>query len=225
METLVRLNGQRAGRDKLFRTAQFALKLVNSLNKAHLIGLDPNVASNLEKTVSEFRKLLRLGTFFDSLYSIRGVGNIADPTVKTLTTVSRFALAGFLFNDHLIILRNKGVLGPWVDLKTCASSSYRWWLVALIAGIVRDWYELNKALKAKKRYDSHKGPVKLDEAVEELARRKDILNDFVKNVGDMTMALSALGYIELPSWVAAFAGIVSSVAGAIPIIDPTYKLS
>ena len=65
MEALVKLNSSRVGRDKIFRTAQYILKAVNSRPLAN------EVSRDLERTLASFRKLLRLGTFIDVLISAR----------------------------------------------------------------------------------------------------------------------------------------------------------
>ncbi len=51
-----------------------------------------------------FRKLLRLGTFLDTLYGIRRTLGLSDPVLRLLTTLTRLALTGYLFNDHLVLL-------------------------------------------------------------------------------------------------------------------------
>ena len=99
METIVKLNSSRAGRDKLFRTLQYCLKAINS--RPYLASEE---SRNLEKTLASFRKLLRLGTFIDVLHSARQSVHHSDLFTGTILTLSRIALAMYLFGDHLIWL-------------------------------------------------------------------------------------------------------------------------
>ena len=66
MDTLIKLNSSRVGRDKIFRTLQYGLRAINSRPY-----LATNESRDLEKTLASFRKLLRLGTFIDVLQSAR----------------------------------------------------------------------------------------------------------------------------------------------------------
>lgn len=189
------------------------------MDRAYWINLDPKAAVQVEKSVGEFRKMLRFGTFFDTLYAVKNL-SINDPVLKTLVAVQRVALAGFLFNDHLIWLRSKGVVGDWVDPAVFGKSSNRWWLAAILAALVKDCYELKRALKAKRG----KNPIDIQTVVVELSQRKEILNDLVKNLFDSLIALNGLGFISLSPTKVAFAGIISSVAGTLPLVNHTFKL-
>ena len=102
METVVQLNTTRNGRDKIFRTLQYALKAINSY---------PYLASeksrDLEKTLASFRKLLRFGTFVDALLSARQSLHHVDLLHGSLITLSRIANAMYLLGDHLVWLQRQ----------------------------------------------------------------------------------------------------------------------
>ena len=65
MDSLVTLNNSRSGRDKFFRVTQYALKVVNDFGAAGDGG------RTLERNLASFRKLLRFGTFADTLHGIK----------------------------------------------------------------------------------------------------------------------------------------------------------
>ena len=56
----------------------------------------------LEKSLASFRKLLRLGTCFDTGYGIRETITHADPVVRWTSTLRRVSLALYLYYDHLV---------------------------------------------------------------------------------------------------------------------------
>ena len=66
MDSLVTLNNSRSGRDKVFRVSQYALKVINDFSAS-----SSNGSKQLEKNLASFRKLLRFGTFVDTLYGIK----------------------------------------------------------------------------------------------------------------------------------------------------------
>ena len=107
MDGLLKINSQRSGRDKIFRTAHYALKMINSFS--------PNKTSldlvGLEKEVANFRKMLRLGTCADTIYGAKTTASYTDPFTRLTTTLSRVAMALYLYNDHLAWLSSKGILG------------------------------------------------------------------------------------------------------------------
>ena len=100
METLIQLNTTRNGRDKVFRTLQYALKAING----SLPYLASEKSRDLEKTLASFRKLLRLGTFIDALHGARQSIHHADLLHGSLITLSRIANAMYLLGDHIIWL-------------------------------------------------------------------------------------------------------------------------
>ena len=86
-DIIVQLNTTRNGRDKIFRTLQYALKAINNY---------PYLASeksrDLEKTLASFRKLLRFGTFFDAILSARASIHSTDLLHGTLITLARVTI-------------------------------------------------------------------------------------------------------------------------------------
>ena len=100
METLIQLNTTRNGRDKVFRTLQYALKAING----SLPYLASEKSRDLEKTLASFRKLLRMGTFIDALHGARQSIHHADLLHGSLITLSRIANAMYLLGDHIVWL-------------------------------------------------------------------------------------------------------------------------
>ena len=124
MEWLVTLNSGRNGRDKIFRAAQYALKLVNAFQVNNRLRVVQYIyvilvsisfpflkasekalfvdTVELERSLASFRKLLRLGTCVDTAYGVRETLGHADPVVRWTATLRRVSLALYLYYDHLV---------------------------------------------------------------------------------------------------------------------------
>ena len=96
MDTLIKLNSTRVGRDKIFRTLQYALRAINS--RPYLATDD---SKDLEKTLASFRKLLRLGTFIDVLQSAKQSIHHPDFCTRILVTLARSFIKGVLTTKSL----------------------------------------------------------------------------------------------------------------------------
>lgn len=197
MEALMRLNASRAGHDKLVRSAQYASRLV-AASKPSSAGQ----ARQLETTLSSARKLLRLGTCVDAFHSsLASVGH-PDIVLRITITLSRISNAMFLLCDHFIWLHRAKVIN--VDVEGWNELSNRWWLYGDIMNLARDIYEVRK-----------EGSFLLE--------NKPLLVDLLKNLADIILPLAALGYLRAPR-LAAFLGVVSSILGIVPMINPRLRL-
>jgi len=197
MEALMRLNATRAGHDKLIRSAQYACRLVATSKPSSAAQ-----ARQLETTLSSARKLLRLGTCIDALHSsVASVGH-PDIVLRVTITLSRISNAMFLLCDHFIWLHRAKVIN--VDVDGWNELSNRWWLYGDIMNLARDIYEVRK-----------EGSFLLE--------NKPLLVDLVKNLADIVLPLAALGYLKAPR-IAAFLGVVSSLLGTVPMLNPKLRL-
>jgi len=197
MEALMRLNATRAGHDKLVRSAQYACRLVAASKPSSAAQ-----AHQLATTLSSARKLLRLGTCIDALHaSVASVGH-PDIVLRVTITLSRISNAMFLLCDHFIWLHRAKLIN--VDVDGWNELSNRWWLYGDIMNLARDIYEVQK-----------EGSFLLE--------NKPLLVDLVKNVADIILPLAALGYLKAPR-IAAFLGVVSSILGTVPMINPRLRL-
>lgn len=197
MEALMRLNASRAGHDKLVRSAQYACRLVAASKPSSAAQ-----ARQLETTLSSARKLLRLGTCIDALHSSVAFVGHPDIVLRITITLSRISNAMFLLCDHFIWLHRAKVIN--VDVEGWNELSNRWWLYGDIMNLARDIYEVRK-----------EGSFLLE--------NKPLLVDLVKNLADIILPLAALGYLRAPR-IAAFLGVVSSILGTVPMLNPRLRL-
>lgn len=225
LETLIKLNSSRVGHDKLVRSIQYACKLISATQT------NPQATKSLESTLRSARKLLRLGTAIDALYSSTLSIRHPDLVIRLTVTLSRIASAMFLFGDHLVWLHNASLVN--VSLSKWSTFSNKSWLYSIILNLARDVYELQRILRCYQLTN----PVKkmpnqsLQEVVESyypilayvLREHKNAVLDLVKNMTDVVLPLSALGYIQMPKFVG-LCGVVSSLAAALQVMDPRLKL-
>jgi len=225
LETLIKLNSSRVGHDKLVRTLQYACKLIAASQDY------PEAIQKLEATLRSARKLMRLGTSIDALYSSTLSIHHPDLLIRFTTTLSRIASAMFLFGDHLIWLHNASLID--VNPSKWSSFSNKSWLYSIILNLLRDFYELQRVIaKCKMAKPIRARPVvSLKDFVETyypllvyiLREHQNAVLDLVKNLTDVILPLGALGYIKRPKLVGV-CGMISSVAASLQIMNPRLKL-
>lgn len=225
LETLIKLNSSRVGHDKLVRSIQYACKLIAATQS------NPQATKNLESTLRSARKLLRLGTSIDALYSSTISIGHPDLVIRLTVTLSRIASAMFLFGDHLVWLKNASLID--INLSKWSTFSNKSWLYSIILNLVRDIYEVQRILRCYQltRTNKTRTNSSLSETVELychivnyiVAEHKNTALDFAKNMADVILPLSALGYIKAPK-IVGICGVVSSIAAALQVMDPRLKL-
>ena len=177
IDQLIRLNSSRVGHDKIVRTIQYACKLVSAFDHYS------ESSQKLESTLRSSRKLLRMGTSIDALYSSCSVVNHPDVILRLTLTISRIASAMFLFGDHLIWLNNNSLIR--INPRKWSAFSNKSWLYSIILNLIRDWYELRIAISyARKNGLSIPAFVK---------SYKNLVVDLLRNATDLILPLGALG--------------------------------
>ncbi|GBO16826.1 hypothetical protein AVEN_223625-1 [Araneus ventricosus] len=141
----------------------------------------------------------------------------------------------YLLTDHIIWLERAGLLK--IDKTKWSKLSYRLWLYALVMNLSRDFYELkqilhqlnfgtlNQELQGKTVHPPNTISSKLNLYYRVLALHKDVVLDTIKNGCDICLPLSQLGYLSISPRTVGLLGVISSIAGIMPLIDSSYKLS
>ncbi|XP_041984437.1 peroxisomal membrane protein 11B [Aricia agestis] len=235
MDIIIKVNNQSNGRDKLARLIQYTSRLVwHQLESRHANKYSVDRIKSLENTFSTFRKVLRLGRCVDIFYIALNTMSIDDPIIRTSMTLSKVAHGLFLFADHIVWLTKSGFLKT--DADSWNTTAYKFWLLSIIANLVRDVYEimhildinsskllrpsylLNNALKT----DFY---TRLKHMQTFLNCHQDVFIDTLKNSCDIFIPLTALGFTRFsPSAVGAF-GAISSIAALATIVKPLHKLA
>merc|ERR1712027_268799 len=215
MDSLLKLNSGRNGRDKVFRAAQYALKLVNAFQTRENAFVD---TVELEKTLASFRKLLRLGTCVDTAYGVKETLKHTDPVVRWTATLRRLTLALYLYYDHLVWLAKNEIIASEKRLPSYSRRSNQWWLCSLIVGLLRDVYEIRSILAKSKATKDFQG------ASEILSRNKGVFCDLLVNSCDASIPAHSLGLLPVSSAVPALLGLVSSIVAIVRILKPEYRM-
>lgn len=204
MDSIVALNGNRSGRDKIFRLSQYTLKILNDFHCSAT-----NDTKQLERNLASFRKLLRLGTFADTLYGLKKSSSYSDPFLALVTSLSRLALAGYLLNDHLVWLHQQD-LRQLQNASKVSRRSDEWWLLSIVLCLLRDVYQLRLCQR------DHQGSC---------SERRALWLDLCTQTCDLCIPLASLNLAPLPNWVVGLMGVTSSITAAWTILHKEYKVT
>ncbi|XP_076675762.1 peroxisomal biogenesis factor 11ab [Andrena cerasifolii] len=228
MDTILKLNEQTAGRDRIVRLMQYGSRAYwyyaqNIRTTQH----SAEILRSLEYTFSSFRKLLRLGRCLDSLYSALKIMKYPDVTVRVTLSISKIANALYLLADHIIWIGRVGLFR--VDIEKWSKVANKYWLMTIIMNLTRDIYEIIKILDS-----AGKGVLARPnlstigtqyEMLYHLRNHKDVVMDAIKNGCDLFIPLTALGFTKFTPGTIGIFGVISSVVGLYTIIHPLYKLT
>ncbi|XP_017773513.1 PREDICTED: peroxisomal membrane protein 11B [Nicrophorus vespilloides] len=229
METLVKLNSQTAGRDKLARLLQYLSRIIwHSLKTRNKTGVDS--IKNIEFQLSTFRKLLRFGRFADTLYT--AIHQNHKATAKhSVSIISKVYSSFFLFADHMLWLGRADVCK--VDTDKWSRRSNQYWLYSIAFNLIVDFMQICTVLSNNRSRILPKQGLKgasdvgqiCSKSVKCLQENRGLVVDTVKNGCDFFIPLNALGHVKLSPGTVGWLGVVSSLAGLIVLIDPRAKLN
>ncbi|XP_072942796.1 peroxisomal membrane protein 11B [Epargyreus clarus] len=235
MDILIKVNNQSNGRDKLARLIQYASRLVwHQLESRNANKYSVDRIKSLENTLSSFRKVLRLGRCIDICYTALNNMHIDDPILRFALTTSKLTHGLYLYADHIVWLAKSGFLKT--DTDKWNRTANKFWLLSIIANLVRDFYEILHILELNRttllkpshllngsiqNFDFY---VSMKHLYTVIHCHKDVFIDTLKNSCDLFIPLTALGFTKLsPSAVGAL-GAASSIAALVTIIKPITKL-
>jgi len=236
----IKLNNQTAGRDKLARLIQYVCRTMwDVLETTNSTPTVTEKVKTLEYICSTFRKLLRFGKCVDVFYAAFKTIHYEDLVIRVTLTISKLSQSLFLFGDHFLWLARTGLFKN-INVKKWAEISNRYWLLSIIMNICRDLYEVLRVVdfhKAGKRAEISKYsklPTKIQSprdfsnftlySYTIFLGHKQIFLDLLKNLCDIFIPLTYLGYTRIKPKTIGLLGAISSIAGIIPLIDPASKL-
>lgn len=234
MDIILKVNNQSVGRDKLARLLQYTSRLLwhqLELRNANKYSVDR--IKNLEITFSSFRKILRLGRCIDIFYTALNSIHIEDRFLRLTISISKIAQALFLYADHIVWLTRSGFLRT--DSDGWNRTANKFWLLSIIANLLRDLYEIlhlldlhktellkpSDLLNIKRKYDYYTGAKHVFTFVN---CHKDVFLDTLKNSCDLFIPLTMLGFTKLSPSTVGVLGAVSSIAALVTIVKPITKL-
>ncbi|XP_067874188.1 peroxisomal membrane protein 11A isoform X2 [Heterodontus francisci] len=247
MDSFVKFTSLSQGRDRIFRTTQYACMLLNYL--IHKNGSNEELVSKLkqlESNMSAGRKLFRLGNTVDAVQTARRNVQLSDPVLRFCLTVIPLSRALYFICDNILWMGAVGLSD--IDKEKWNKRCNRYYYFSLIISLSRDVYEVVQLLKeeaqAKKGQqcksinDLENNPVQRDfvwtlrvktEALfmllfQNLKSNPPVLLDIVKNLCDLALPLDKLGICKTNPGVVGLCGLVSSILSILTLTHPVLKL-
>jgi len=169
--------------------------------------------------------VFRLGTSFSQFWTTLQTIQLSDPLLRVLITLTKINRGIYLLIDHLMWAHRMKLLT--IRDKYWAHFANQFWFLAIILGLMRDMYELLRALRSErgrlKQYQNYQ-PVTRQAIGNTLQNNPAVCLDVVKNCGDLLIPLSRLDHIYLPGGIVGLLGVVSSLAGLIATYNKQLKL-
>lgn len=196
--------------------------------------------------MEHFFAVLRFGKCIDVLYAAQRTIHHTNITLRLTLTLSKIATALYLYADHIIWLSRTG-LTKSIDAKKWNDTANKYWFVSIVMNLCRDFYELsrlidrtinsgngrtkqtlyrwmfdtNSHMTALSKQDMRKISLELYAYIYE---NRAIFIDTTKNLCDVFIPLTALGYTKLKPRTVGLLGVVSSIAAIIVLLQPAAKL-
>lgn len=244
MEFVVKLTNQSQGRDRIFRTTQYACALSVYLLRKHSNREELAAKlKSLESNMSAGRKLFRLGNTLNAIDAAKRTVQIADPVLCLSLTAANLGRALYFVCDNLLWLRNVGLVRD-IDKERWSLQASRCYLFSLVMSLIRDSYVIGQLMvqrardkEFKKKMDAHLG--ESPEVAEAVVPQLDALIflllqifkshpavalDALKNVCDLFIPLDKLGIYQSNAGVVGFCGLMSSLIGLLTLVQPNLKI-
>lgn len=157
--------------------------------------------------------------------------------LRLTLTLSKIAQALFLYADHIIWLSRTGLFKR-IDAIKWNKRANKYWLLSIVLNLCRDFYEIIKLMDST---TSHNKTIHGKSCPSRICSMQDFLQiamrcygciyinqaifvDTIKNLCDVFIPLTGLGYTKLSPRSIGILGVISSLAGLIVILKPTAKL-
>lgn len=187
--------------------------------------------------------VLRFGKCIDLLHAAQRTIHHTNVTFRLTLTLSKIAQALYLYADHILWLSRSGLMKS-INANKWNETANKYWFVSIVINLCRDIYEISKLLEntfggsgARKKsitnwihgnisFRSKQDLVNASHHAYAYAyANRDIFIDTTKNLCDLFIPLTALGYTKLKPRTIGILGVVSSIAGIIVLIQPSAKLA
>ncbi|XP_077567943.1 peroxisomal membrane protein 11A [Stigmatopora nigra] len=244
MEIFQNVINQSQGRDRIFRTTQYACALAvyglrnNSRQKDLLIKL-----SRLEANMSSGRKLFRLGNALNAIEAAKRSVRLPDRALCLCLTAANVNRALYFICDNALWAGTVGLL-PNLDKERWSVCASRCYLLSLVAGLIRDVYVISRLMAQRTRDERFMRKMNAHlqdnpEVAEVIIPHLDaflfmllhifkshpaVVIDTVKNICDLSIPLDKLRIYQSNAGVVAFCGLLSSLIGIITLVQPKLRM-
>ncbi|KAF1349894.1 peroxisomal biogenesis factor 11 [Delphinella strobiligena] len=201
------------GRDKVLRLVQYFSRFLSwYLYRTNATQTTVAQFTKLKANLGMVRKAMRIGKFvehFKAAATAYDAKNV-DPVVRYLTAARQLGYAGYMTCDTLTYLDVAGVR-PSEAAKRFQKQASKFWLAGLSFSVLNGLYALYQSKAIAQSSDAEK-TVEIKAA--EKARSAAQLQ-LISDLCDLTIPLSALGYVQLDDGIVGLAGSLSSLLGVL----------
>ncbi|KAL1966993.1 hypothetical protein VTN77DRAFT_3737 [Rasamsonia byssochlamydoides] len=203
------------GRDKVLRTLQyFARFYAWYLYRTNRPQSSIAPWEAIKKQFGLTRKILRAGKFVEHLKAAAVAfdnKNPVDPVLRHLAVGRQLGYAGYLTLDTVTLVDAIG-FRKFEAAKKLQNHAYRAWLSGLIFSFVAGVYTLWRLQEKEKTINLKEGEGVV-EAKKIQRERAAARIQLVSDICDLTVPLSALGYVNFDDGLVGIAGTISSLIG------------
>jgi len=177
---------------------------------------------------------MRLGKSLDLIQGALVNASLSDTALRLCLVVGKLSQACFLLIDHAVWTAKLGLM-PGVDAAKLNRTAARFWLISIVAGVVRDLIDIIRIarteLRKKRQTDQASSGVVAERCndltgiMARVVAHRPLIVDTVRNVADLFLPSATLGYIVTSEGFQGLMGMISSYMGILAIWDPALKLS
>ncbi|XP_060709082.1 peroxisomal membrane protein 11A [Hemiscyllium ocellatum] len=247
MDSFVKFTSLSQGRERIFRTIQYACMLLNYL--IHKNDSNKELVSKLkqlESNMSSGRKLFRLGNTVDAVQAARRNIHLSDPILRFCLTIISLSRAVYFICDNVLWMGAVGLGG--IDKEKWNKRCNHYYFFSLVISLSRDVYEITlllreEALAQKGHQGKSINPLNANHVqrdfgwaltissedffmllYQSLKNNPPVLLDLIKNLCDLSLPLDKLGIFRINPGVVSLCGLISSVVSILTLTHPALKL-
>lgn len=146
--------------------------------------------------------------------------SVKDRVLRALVISARLTRVLYFLVDQIVWATRLGLYKA--NPKAWSKFQAKIWTVALIFCVTRNMYDIYNLLTAADKKDEDPGAQTVS-WYQKFKTRPEILVDTVKNCADFLIPLNIIGVIEINNGIVGVLGLISSLAGASTVWEPTLK--
>ncbi|CAF0720221.1 unnamed protein product [Adineta steineri] len=228
LDEIVRFTSRTAGRDKVYRTVQYASRFLAwyYINKRHAGSTIQRIElfQNLETVMSLTRKGMRLGRFMDYIKSVLESFHIRNKRIGTLFGLIAVCQGLFMLLDNLLLFHRFKII-HLTNPQRLQHYLYQVWLLWISFALTRDYYEMQASFAIGQHHHyQQKQDKSLLKRVNIFWANKPLVIDTIKNLCDLYIPLSNLNIVHANPGLQGFVGTISSILGLLQLWDKSYQL-
>ena len=165
--------------------------------------------------------MFRIGKYFDMLQGALRSLSVKDTVLRILIVSARLTRVLYFLVDQVVWATRLGLYKS--DPKAWSKFQAKIWSIALIFCVTRNLYDIYNLLKATDKKNEDPG-IETVCWYDKFKTRPEVLVDTVKNCADFFIPLNIIGVININNGIVGILGLISSLAGASTVWEPTLKL-